>query len=65
VDTQQVAAFATGISFSLVTQKRVHTLIFNLDQIGDHAHPVFGPVPDVQLLQPFTGRFLTFITEMG
>jgi thymidine phosphorylase len=65
VDTQQASAFTTGIFFSLMNQKRVHALIFNLDHIGDHAHPVFGTISDIQILQPFTWHFLTFITEMG
>jgi hypothetical protein len=65
VDTQQTPAFTTGIFFSLMNQKRVHALIVNLGQVGDHAHPVFGTIPYIQLLQPFTGHFLTFITEMG
>jgi hypothetical protein len=65
VDTKQASACATGIFFSLMTQKRVHALIFNIDQIGDHAHPVFGTISDIQLLQPFTRHFLTFMTEMG
>ena len=46
-------------------QKRIHALIFNLDQVGDHAHPVFGAISGIQLLQPLTWHFLTFITEVG
>jgi hypothetical protein len=65
VDTKQASAFAAGVFFSLMNQKGVYALIFNLDQIGDHAHPVFGPVSDIQLLQPFTRHFLAFITEPG
>lgn len=65
VDTQQASAFTTGIFFSLMNQKRVHALILNLGQIGDHAHPVFSTISEIQLLQPFTWHFLTFITEMG
>ena len=65
VDTKQASAFTACIFFILMNQKRVHALIVNLDQIGDHAHPVFGTVSDIQLLQPFTWHFLTFITGMG
>jgi len=65
VDTQQASACTTSIFFSLMNQKRVHALILNLGQIGDHAHSVFGTIPDIQLLQPFTWHFLAFITEMG
>jgi thymidine phosphorylase len=65
VDTKQASAFTTGIFFCLMNQKRVHTLIFNLDQVGDHAHPIFGTISDIQLLQPFTWHFLTFKAEMG
>jgi hypothetical protein len=48
-----------------MSQKRVHALIFNFDQVSDHAHPVFGAISGIQLLQPLTWHFLTFITEMG
>ena len=48
-----------------MSQERVHALIFNLGQVGDHAHPVFGAISGIQLLQPLTWHFLTFITEMG
>ena len=48
-----------------MSQKRVHALIFNFGQVGDHAHPVFGAISGIQLLQPLTWHFLTFITEMG
>ena len=48
-----------------MSQKRVHALIFNLGQVGDHAHPVFGAISGIQLLQPLTWHFLTFITEVG
>ena len=48
-----------------MSQKCVHALIFNLGQVSDHAHTVSGAIPGIQLLQPLTGHFLTFITEMG
>ncbi|MCK9593477.1 MAG: hypothetical protein M0Q91_15855 [Methanoregula sp.] len=65
MDTKQAPACTTGIFIGLMNQKRVHALIFNLGQVGDHTHPVFGAIAEIQLLQPLTGHFLTFITEMG
>jgi hypothetical protein len=65
VDTQQASACTAGIFFSLMNQKRVHALIVNPDQVGDHAHPIWGTVSDIHLLQPFTWHFLIFITGMG
>jgi hypothetical protein len=65
MDTKQAPAGTTGIFMSLMNQKRVHAVIFNLGQVGDHTHPVFGAIPGIQLLQPLTWHFVTFITEMG
>ena len=64
VDTKQATACTTSIFISLMNQKGVHSLIFNLGQVGDHAHPVFGVIPGIQLLQPFTWHFFTFIVHL-
>lgn len=44
VDTKQALACGARIFLGLMSQKLGDSLIFNLGQVGDHAHAVFGPI---------------------
>jgi hypothetical protein len=65
MDTPQTSAGRAGVGRGLMRQKRFYSLLLDLDQVGDHAHPVFGTISCIQLFQPFAGNLLALIAEVG
>jgi hypothetical protein len=59
VHADRPAAFRAGPSDLFVCDELPNSKCSNVLQVLEHAHPVFGPVPFIELFQPGTGKLLT------
>lgn len=65
VNTYSGSSMRAGPAFLFQIQKPVHTFLFNIVQVFEHAHMVLRPVPFVQLFEPFARILVTVIAKTG
>ena len=63
MDTDSLAALRAGPSDLLTLNKLAYSNFLDHFQVFDHAHPVFCPVPFIQLLEPGAGEELAGKTK--
>jgi hypothetical protein len=63
VDADGAAASGTGPSFFFVGDELPDSMLLDVSEVLDHAHPVFRPVSFIQRLHSGAGVFFTLVAE--
>lgn len=65
MDADDSTAFAAAPPLVLLLDEGAQTMLADVLEVLEHAHPVIRSVSLVQVLQPLAGEFLAFVTESG
>lgn len=63
--TDNAAAVPARPAHILLLKECLHAAQFDRIEVIDHAHVVFGPIPLIQLFEPFTRELVAFIAITG